>query len=242
MDPCKRTDSTDCHHCVVRVLSSFCGSLNPHEIDTFMKVKRIHVYDKNEAIFHEENSCTGIYILCSGSVKLVQSSRTGKQQILSIVSPGELIEKSLLFHPGRHSTTAQALERCEVSFFYRDEFLEVLKSNNHLAINLIQTLSQEIESAQERTRQLLFKSAKERLAETLLTLGRKHGAKRDRELSIELDLKREELAELVGVEPETVVRMLSLLKRDKIIRFDGKKILIVDEEKLTHVSGESAPL
>lgn len=237
MDPCKKTNATDCSHCVVRVLSSFCGNLNPHEIDTFMKVKRTHLYEKNDTIFYEENSCTGIYILCSGSVKLIQSSKTGKQQILTIVSPGELIEKSLLFHPGRHSTTAQALEHCEVSFFYRDEFLEVLKSNNHLALNLIKTLSEEIENAQERTRRLLFKSAKERLAEVLLTLGRKHGTKHDRELSIELDLKREELAEMVGVEPETVVRLLSFLKKEKIIRFDGKKIFIVDEEKLTHVSG-----
>lgn len=237
MDLCKKTNATDCNHCVVRVLSSFCGTLNPQEIDTFMRVKRVHNYEKNDTIFHEETSCAGIYILCSGSVKLVQSSKTGKQQILNIVSPGELVEKSLLFHPGRHSTTAQALERCEVSFFYREEFLEVLKSNNHLALNLIKTLSQEIENAQERTRQLLFKSAKERLAEILLTLGRKHGTRRDHDISIELDLKREELAEMVGVEPETVVRLLSLLKKEKVIRFDGKKILITDEEKLTHVSG-----
>lgn len=237
MDHCKKTALTDCNGCVVRVLSSFCGDLNPHEIDTFMQVKRIHAYVKNDTIFNEGNSCAGIYILCAGRVKLIQSSDTGKQQILAIVSPGELIEKSLLFHPGRHSTTARALEHCEVTFFYRDEFMEVVRSNNHLAMNLIKTLSQEVENVQERTRQLLFKSAKERLAETLLALGRKHGARRDGDIAIELDLKREELAEMVGVEPETVVRLLSLLKKEKLIRLDGKKILITDEEKLAHVSG-----
>lgn len=237
MDACKRTTLTDCNGCVVRVLSSFCGDLNPYEIDTFMRIKRVHVYQKNDTIFCEDNSCGGIYILCAGSIKLVQSSKTGKQQILAIVSPGELIEKSLLFHPGRHSATAQALEHCEVSFFYRDEFMEALKSNNHLAINLIKTLSREVENVQERTRQLLFKSAKERLAETLLTLGRKHGARHDRDISIELDLKREELAEMVGVEPETVVRLLALLKKENLIRFNGKKILITDEEKLIHLRG-----
>lgn len=237
MDACKKTALTDCNGCVVRVLSSFCGDLNRHEIDTFMRVKRVHIYEKNDTVFCEGNSCAGIYILCAGSIKLVQSSNTGKQQILTIVSPGELIEKSLLFHPGRHSTTAQALEHCEVSFFYRDEFMEVLKLNNHLAINLIKTLSQEVENVQERTRQLLFKSAKERLAETLLTLGRKHGTRHDRDIAIDLDLKREELAEMIGVEPETVVRLLALLRKEKLIRFDGRKILITDEEKLTHVSG-----
>ncbi|MGB3942777.1 MAG: Crp/Fnr family transcriptional regulator [Candidatus Manganitrophaceae bacterium] len=229
--------ATDCNHCVVRVLSAFCGELNPQEIDLFMKMKRRHVYEKGDAIFYEGNSCAGIYILCFGSVKLVQSSKTGKQQILNVVSPGELIEKSLLFHAGRHSATAQALERSEASFFYRDEFLEALKSNNHLAINLIKVLSQEVENIQERTRQLLFKSAKERLADTLLTLGKKHGEKQDRDILIDLDLKREELAEMIGVEPETVVRLLALLKKEKLIRFDGRKIFIIDEQKLTHLCG-----
>lgn len=237
MDSGRRPTLTDCNHCIVRALSSVCGELNQEETDLFMKMKRAHVYEKNDTIFYEGNSCAGIYILCSGSVKLTQSSKTGKQQILRIVSPGDLIEKTLFFHPGKHSTTAQALERCEVSFFYREEFLDGLKSNNHLAIHLIRVLSQEVENAQERMRQLLFKSAKERLAETLLMLGRKHGVRFDDKISIELDLKREEMAEMVGVEPETVVRMLSLLKREKIIRFDGKKILITDEEKLTHFSG-----
>lgn len=147
-----------------------------------------------------------------------------------------MIEKSLLFHSGRHSTTARTLERSEVSFFYRDAFLEVLKSNNDLAMNLIKTLSREVENVQERTRQILFKSAKERLAETLLTLGRKHGARRDRDIAIDLELKREELAEMIGVEPETVVRLLALLKKEKLIRIDGRKIHITDEEKLIQLS------
>ena len=237
IDSCRKQTQTDCNHCVVRVLSSFCGELNPREIDLFMKMKRAHVYEKNDTIFYEGNSCAGIYILCSGSVKLIQSSKTGKQQNLNIVSPGELIYKSLLFHPGRHSITAQALERCEVNFFYRDEFLEGLKANNHLALNLIKVLSEEVEHSQERTRQILFKSAKERLADTLLTLGKKHGTRQGREISIELDLKREELAEMIGVEPETVVRLLSLLKREKLVRLDGKKIAILDEEKLTYLQG-----
>lgn len=236
MDLRRKLPQTDCNHCAVRVLSSFCGELKPHEIDLFMKMKRSHLYEKNDTLFYEGTASTGIYILCSGSVKLIQSSKSGKQQILSVVSPGELIEKSLLFHSGRHSTTAQTLERSEVSFFYRDAFMEVLKSNNHLAMNLIKTLSREVETVQERTRQILFKSAKERLAETLLTLGRKHGARRDRDIAIDLELKREELAEMIGVEPETVVRLLALLKKEKLIRMDGRKIHITDEEKLIQLS------
>ena len=237
MEFCKESPAPDCQHCVVRALSLFCGDLNEHEINTFMKIKRGHVYEKNQAIFYEGNSYEGIYVLCSGSVKLVQSSQAGRQQILGIVSPGDLIEKSSLFYPGTHSATAQALERSEVSFFHRDEFLEVLKTNAHLAINLISVLSREVESGRERSRQLVFKSAKERLADILLDLSHKHGIKHNQTTTIQLNLKRGELAEMAGVTQETVVRLLTLLEKEGLVRLAGKKITILNEEKLNQVKG-----
>lgn len=237
MEFCGNFDSPDCYNCVVRTLSSFCGTLDENEINTFMRIKRGHIYEKNQAIFYEGNSSEGMYILCSGSVKLVQSSHKGKQQILEVVSPGNLIEKTTLFHTGKHNTTGKALERSEVSFFYREEFLSVLQSNNHLALNLIRVLSQEVERGQERNRQILFKTAKERLADTLLALSHKRGVRHDKDITISLDLTREELAEMVGVTLETVVRLLALLKKEKLIGLVGKKVLILDEEKLMDVRG-----
>lgn len=237
MEPCRKLSDLNCHHCVVRALSPFCGDLNERELDAFMEIKRGHVYEKHQSVFYEGNPSEGIYVLCSGSVKLVQSSQTGQQQILDIVSPGDLIEKSSLFYPEVHSATAQALERSEVSFFHRDEFLDILRTNPHLAINLISVLSREVEIAREKTRQLVFKSAKQRLANTLLDLSRRHGVKDHQTTTIQLPLKREELAELVGVTQETAVRLLTLLKKEGLIRLVGKKIIILDEEKLNQVKG-----
>lgn len=237
MQPCKSTIAPDCRHCVVRALTPFCGNLNDVEIDTFMQIKRGHLYEKNQAVFYEGNSCEGIYVLCSGSLKIVQSSPTGQQQILGIIGPGNLIEKGALFHTGKHSATAQALERSEVSFFRREEFLDVIRSNPHLALNLISTLSEEIENGRERIRQLVFKSAKERLADVLIDLSHKHGTVHHQTITINLLLKREELAEMVGVTHETVVRLLTILKKEKLIRLAGKKILILDEEKLSQIKG-----
>jgi len=235
MEPCKKFPTPDCHQCVLRALTPFCGALNSREMDAFMKIKRGHAYEKNQAIFYEGNSCEGIYVLCSGSVKLVQSSKSGQQQILGIVSPGDLVEKSFLLHPGRHASTAEALEKSEVSFFHREEFLDVLKTNSHLAVNLISVLSREVESGRERSRQLAFKSAKRRLADILLDLGRRHGMKENGATVIKIQLKREELAGMAGVTQETVVRLLGSLNKEKLIRLVGKKILILDEERLNQI-------
>jgi CRP/FNR family transcriptional regulator len=232
LDHSKKVSATDCHHCVGRALSPFCGALSADEMNTFMKLKRGHHYSAGQTIFYEGNPCQGIYILCSGSVKLTQSSQTGQQQIIGIVSPGDLIEKGALFHAGAHSSTAEAMARVEVSFFDRQEFLDLLKLHPHLSIRLITVLSQEAEKGWERSRSLLFKSAMERLIDILLELARRHGEKKKGATMIGLELKREELAEMVGVTLETAIRMVALLKKEKLIRVEGRKILILNEEQL----------
>jgi signal-transduction protein with cAMP-binding, CBS, and nucleotidyltransferase domain len=112
-DPLRKVSTTDCHHCFGRALSPFCGALSAEEMNTFMQIKRAHRYAAGQAISYEGNPSQGIYILCSGSVKLTQS---GQQQIIGIVSPGDLVEKGALFHPGAHSATAEAMAQIEVSF------------------------------------------------------------------------------------------------------------------------------
>ena len=240
MNHLNKASTTDCHHCVGRALSPFCGALSMDDVNTFMRIKRGHRYAAGQAIFYEGNPCQGIYILCSGSVKLTQSSQTGQQQIIGIVSPGDLIEKCALFHPGAHSSTAEAMARVEVSFFDRQEFLDLLKLNPHLSIRLITVLSQEAEKGWERSRSLLFKSAMERLIDVLLDLARRHGEKRNGATMIGPELKREELAEMVGVTLETTVRLLALLKKEKLVRVEGRKILIFDTEKLAERKGTAS--
>lgn len=227
----------DCRRCEARACSPFCGNLNADEIDLFMKVKKSHLYEKRQAVFYEGNSCEGIYLLCSGSVKLVQSSRTGDQHTLGIILPGDLIEKSAIFCNGRHTASAEALERSEVSLFHTEDFLDLLKSNAHLSLTLISVLTKEVEYGRERSRRLLFESAKKRLAYILIELSHHHGARQYGGIAIKLDLKRHELAEMVGVTQETTVRLLTKMKNEQLIRLKGKQIIVLDEEGLKRVKG-----
>ncbi len=201
-----------------------------------MKIKKSHLYERRQSVFYEGNTCEGVYLLCSGSVKLMQSSRNGDQHILEIILPGDLIEKSAVFCKGRHMTSAEALERSEVSLFHPEDFLELLQSNTHLSLTLISVLTKEVELGRERTHRLLFESAKKRLACILIDLSHHHGVRQSDGLAINLGLKRHELAEMVGVTQETTVRILTKMKKEKLIRLNGKKIIVLDEEGLKQVS------
>jgi len=225
----------DCRKCEARACSPFCSNLNADEIDLFMKIKKSHLYEKRQSVFYEGNSCEGVYLLCSGSVKLMQSSQNGDQHILEIILPGDLIEKSAVFCTGRHTASAEALERSEVSLFHPEDFLELLQSNAHLSLSLISVLTKEVELGRERIRRLLFESAKKRLAWILIDLSRHHGVRQSDGLAIDLGLKRYELAEMVGVTQETTVRLLTKMKNEKLIGLKGKQIIILDEEGLKQV-------
>ncbi|MFQ5580057.1 MAG: Crp/Fnr family transcriptional regulator [Nitrospiria bacterium] len=201
-----------------------------------MKIKKSHLYEKGQAVFYEGNSCEGVYLLRSGSIKLMQSSLKGDQHTLEIILPGDLIEKSAVFCEGPHTVSAQALERSEVCLFHPEDFFELLKSHAHLALSLILVLTKEVERGRERIRRLLFESAKKRLACILVDLSHHHGARQSEGVAINLGLKRHELAEMVGVTLETTVRLLTKMKNEKLIRLNGKQIVVLDEEGLRQVS------
>ncbi len=200
-----------------------------------MAYKKGQRYERGQALFYEGNSCDAHYLLCSGSLKLVQSSQTGQQQILEVCSPGNWVDKGGGFSSNRHAVSAVALERSELSLFSREDFSVILKSDPSLSRALISVLSREVEKGRERSSQLLFKSALERLAQTLLDLARHHGISEDGVRVIKIALKREELAEMVGVTQETVVRLLTFLRKEQIIRLNGRDICILDEARLSRI-------
>lgn len=199
---------------------------------TFKKGQR---YEKGQAVFYEGNSCNAVYLLCSGSLKLLQSSHEGQQQILEVCSPGSWVDKGSFFSSSRHAVSAIALESSELSLFSREDFSAILKSEPNLSQVLISVLSQEVEKGRERSRQLLFKSALERLAQALLDLDRHHGVTECEFRVIKLALKREELAAMIGVTQETVVRLLTFLRKERIIRLTGRDICIIDEARLSRI-------
>jgi len=227
---------TNCKKCVARGMSLFCGGLSDKELNEFMEIKKIHIYGKHDIIFHEETPSYGVYILCSGKAKLTNSSHFGQQKILKIISGGEIIEKNGLFNAGKHTVTAETLERSEITFFEREEFLNLLKKNPDLSIRLINVLSQELEQSQSKISQLTFKDAKARLALILLELAKSYGVKRNEGIFLGIVLKREEIAEMAGIALETAVRLLSQFKKEDIIKLEGKQITLLNEPKLQTLS------
>jgi len=216
---------------------SVFSQLNEARLDEFCGLKMVNHYKKDQRVFYEGEPNLGLYILCSGKVKLSRSSRLGHRQIMNIIGPcGLLGEKDLLLRD-RRTITAEAMEDSVVCFVKKEDFVEFLKQNHEVAVKMIEQLSSELKQAEEKIEALTVMDAKRRVADLLLRLAKQYGREKPGGMLIEITLTREEIAEMVGTTQETVIRVLSGFRKEGLLKDFEKQILLTNEERLKRIAG-----
>jgi CRP-like cAMP-binding protein len=223
-------DHIDCEHCSQRFNSVFCKSEND-AIKEIESLKICSTYKKGEIIFKEGSFAGGVYCINAGKIKLAMMGDEGKEQIVRMAKPGDIIGYKALLSGDRYSSTATAIEDCNICFIPREIFLVILKKDAALSFEMMRLLSNELKRAEEKITNLAQKPVRERMAETILFLKETYGL--DSENHVNITLTREEIANLVGTATETAIRLLSEFNKDHIIELSGKKIKILDKDKLT---------
>ncbi|MDR3589588.1 MAG: Crp/Fnr family transcriptional regulator [Negativicutes bacterium] len=194
-------------------------------------VERFH--RRGAVIFLEGEPGDGFHYVKSGKVKIVKTTDDGREHIIKLLSPGDIFAEVLLFNNLPYPATAIAAEDSEIGTIKNADLERLVLNNNALALQLIKALSQRLLYAQQKIKNLALSDVLARTAETLLRLGQEHGtAGPDGRISIAVALSRQDLASLVGTTRETVTRTLSSLKKEKIIDFDGHKLVILSPDKL----------
>lgn len=190
-------------------------------------------YSKGSFIFHEGDPGEGFHFVISGKVKVVKSSDDGREHTIKIMQPGDLFAEVLLFTTLPYPASAIAAENSRIGVIKNSDLEKLILSNSQLALQLIKTLSQRLIYAQRKIKDLALNDVTSRTAETLASLARDHGQRNAQgHIAILLDMPRQELANLVGTTRESVTRSLSSLKRDGLIDFDGRRITIIDPQRL----------
>lgn len=192
---------------------------------------------KGKILFRERTYPGGVYILRKGKVKIYQTSREGRQQIVYIYRKGEIMGYRPIICNETHPVSAAALENCVVSFIPRKNFLEVLRSSLDLSNRLLVNLTHEFAVWTNKISVFARCPVRERLALSLLILNEKYSREGHEHLPSVINLSREDLANYVGTAKETLVRMMHDFKQRKIIKTEGrKKIMILDAKELEKIA------
>lgn len=223
-----------CQTCGTKHMSVFCA-LNNEQVDEIDSSKGCNFYNKGQVIFHEGNRTNGIYCINKGKVKLFQIGAEGKEQIIRFAKPGDVVGYRALLSEEPLSASASAIEDdTTICFIPRDQILSMITQNPNFNFKFLKMLSHELGEAAKIITDLAQKPVKERLAETLLIL--KETFELDEDENIQVKLSREELANIVGTATESVIRLLSEFKKDKLIAIEGRNIKILNIPALTRVA------
>ncbi len=220
----------DCAQCSSRHKSIFCN-LECNQLDAFSAAKSCMRYKKGQLIFHEGGHPLGVFCINAGKVKLSRSGPDGKEQIVRLTKEGDVLGYRSMLSGERYAAAATALDDTVICFVPRDVFQTALAESAGLSMKIIQTLAAELGQAERTITDLAQKPVRERLAEGLLFLKGTYGFEEDG-ATLAVALSREDIANLVGTATETAIRLLSELRQDKIVEFVGKKIRILDMERL----------
>ena len=219
----------NCMTCKLRNESFFC-QLPPAALATLQRIKQTSVYPRGSVLFSEGQATRGVFLLCRGRVKLTVNSREGKEMIIKLVRPGEVLGLNATILGREYEATAETMYPCQVDFIRHDDFLRFIKQHGEAVLKAAQHMGRYCDAAYDTIRSLgLIQSVPERLAKLLYDLASDAtvaGA------AVNIGLCHEELAQLIGSSRESVTRALGDLKRSKIAVLKGATLRILNRDAI----------
>ncbi len=188
---------------------------------------------KGTILFAEGDGGDQLYVIAEGKLKLGTSSGDGRENLLSILGPGEIFGELSLFDPGPRTSTATAVTDAKLLSLGQEKLLPWLVENPKVSLQLLASLAQRLRRTNEAVGDLVFSDVPGRVAKALIDLGERFGKKTDEGLFVHHDLTQEELAQLVGASRETVNKALADFAGRNWLKLDGRAVLITDFERLS---------
>jgi CRP-like cAMP-binding protein len=222
-----------CDKCALETNSIF-KHLTREEAEKINFEKDFRHYKKGDVLYHEGNRINGFYCINSGIIKVFKTGFDGKEQIIRFAKPGDIIAYRSVLSNEPACTTAKVIEDCQVCFIPSEVLISFIKTNPNFALELMKLTCHELGEANSYITDIAQKTVRERVAEVLIQLVEDFGL--DDQKYLRISLTREELANIVGTATESVIRLLSEFKADKLIELNGRKIRILNIQGLEKIS------
>jgi len=211
---------------------SIFEELPERDLEKIAQLGTRKTFSKGNVILMEDEIGSALFIIMDGKVKVSRLDETGKEVILSILGPGEVFGEMSLLDGMKRSATVSALTDTEVFIIYRDDFLNLLNQHPQIAISLLKELTQRLRKADMQIKSLSLKDAEGRIGCVLMMLANDLGKMYKGQVIVEGLPTQQDLANMAGTSRETVSRILSKFEKRGLIKVEGKKLIILEYEKM----------
>lgn len=218
---------------VVRNATLFAG-LDDESTSALLKFMKPRSLRRGTVLFREGDFGNELYIVSTGKLKVGRESPDGRENLLSVVGPGEMIGELTLFDPGTRSTTVTAVSQTELLSLEHNDLMTWLEERPQAAMNLLRALAQRLRRTNDTVGDLVFSDVPGRVAKALLDLAERFGKQGPDGTLVAHDLTQEELAQLVGASRETVNKALADFAARGWLRLEARAVVILDQERLSN--------
>lgn len=211
------------------------SSIDPQNLSKIARIISVKSFDKREIIFQEGEAAEGFFVVAKGKVKIYKLALNGNEHILHIINEGGSFAEAVVFGSlMRYPAFAEALEKTEVLFVPKNDFLSAMKFDFTLTQAVMASLAEKLRYFNTLVEELSLKEADARIAKYLLDISFKKNSD-----SFILDIKKVELAKKLGIAPETLSRIFKRFKKQRIITLQKARFNLVSKDRLTKIaSGE----
>ncbi len=225
----KQPPSCNCQECLFRQL--MFEDLNIPELEIICRKKKELDIPKGESVIKEGDPIREFLYLKKGLVKLFKHNENDQDQIISIAKPYDFVGLLSVFSDKHYNYSVTAIEDTTICLIDLDAVKKIIRQNGRFALNLLEKISKTSDTIIKNNLEIGKKNLRGRIAYILLLFAN-HIYEQD---SFELPISRKEIAELIEMTTENVIRILSEFRKDNIIGITGKNIEIVDKPRLQKI-------
>lgn len=230
-----------CVECPIRH-RAVCAKCNADELEILESIKYYKSYEAGQTIVWAGDKMDFVASVVRGVAALTQTMEDGRRQMVGLLLPSDFVGR-----PGRESAPYDVTATTDLVLccFRRTPFLRMIEDTPHVAQRLLEMTLDELDAAREWMLLLGRKTAREKIASFLSIIARRDATFADHggmgEVTFDLPLTREAMADYLGLTLETVSRQISALKRDGVIQLEGKRrVILPDLERLMEETGDDA--
>lgn len=210
----------------------FLDALSQEQVDALRAIGRTRRYASGERLFHEREPGDAVLVLQSGRVKLSSITDGGREALLGIREPGELIGEMSAIDEAPRSATATAMEPVEVLALSSRAFTAYLERTPGVALILVRVLNRRLRDADRKRTEFLAQDTVGRVCSRLVELADRFGQSGADGTHIDLAITQEDLAGWTGSSREAAIRALRTLRELGWIETRRRGVTLIDVEML----------
>jgi len=208
------------------------SALDGAEIAALAQRAMVRHFSAGEVLFSEGEPCAGLYVVAVGRVRIFKTSPTGREQVLTMEGPGSSLAELPVFDGGSYPASAAAAEESQLLFVSRNDFRACCLDHPEVSLKVLQVVGARLRRLVGIIEELSFTSLRHRLIAWLLREAQAQGSMTAEGMVFELGMSHQEIAAHIGTVRELVSRNLARLQAQGLIHVQGRKITILNRERL----------